>query len=129
MPFLKASVQYNDWTGTCAADNAGDRAMLCFLTERGLINDTECLVGIELWIGENHAGKVEQPYVTAFVIEGHKDHDDVTKLIGETNPIPMKRIDVEISLNEFLSLFKRFDLVLSWSTLKLTGREYTVAEV
>ncbi|MGD0110183.1 MAG: hypothetical protein ABSC06_40150 [Rhodopila sp.] len=122
---LKASVQYNDWRGTCAADDADNRALRSFLQEKGLSKGTDFLVGIDLWIGENHHGRVQEPTVTALVIEGLEDHADVSEFIKQKNPIPMKRIDIEITLNEFMGLFKRFKVVLSPPSLGLEDREYT----
>lgn len=46
---LKASVQYGDWEGTAAADNAGNRSIQEFLRERGILGDGAYVVGIRLF--------------------------------------------------------------------------------
>jgi hypothetical protein len=40
------------------------------------------------------------------------------------DPIRVRRVDVELTLEEFFSLFKRFNVVLSRRGLSLIDREY-----
>jgi hypothetical protein len=65
---FRAGVQYGDWTGTSAADNADQNDLHMLLTAKKLLDpDKEFLLGSSLWIRENHGGKVQAPYVSATV--------------------------------------------------------------
>jgi len=56
MQIFKASVQYGDWKGTAAADNADPRGIHELLREKGLISKTDFLIGVHVYIGEIHGG-------------------------------------------------------------------------
>jgi hypothetical protein len=62
-------------------------------------------------------------YVHAVVVDrtGYKSAKD---LVESTNPIPVRRVDLNLTLLEFFSHLKRFNAVLTWNTLDLTDREY-----
>jgi len=65
---FRAGVQYGDWTGTAAADNADQNDLHNLLVaKKAFDRDTEFLLGASLWIGENHGGKVQAPYISAFI--------------------------------------------------------------
>lgn len=119
-----ASVQYSDWKGTAAADNADRNDIRKLLRERGVLSDDEFLVGIELWLGEMHGDKVKPPSVGALIIDA-ENFEAAERILDETDdPLPVKRVDLELSMEEFLLLFKRFAVSLSWRGLDLTGRDY-----
>jgi hypothetical protein len=54
-------------------------------------------------------------------------YDDVPRLLAASQggPIPVKRVEVELTLEEFMGLFKRFSVVLTKKGLDLDGRTYT----
>lgn len=121
---FKASVQYGDWEGTAAADDADEIDLDDILSKNGLKSDQEFLLGIEVFIGENHGGKVESPYVTVLLVD-RGTFDDVDALLkGTKGPVPVKAVDVELTLEEFFGLFKRFSVNLSRSHLNFIGREF-----
>lgn len=122
---FRASVQYGDWEGTAAADDADQRTFGRLLEERGLFDPTrEMLIGVELWIGENHGGKVEKPYLHAVFVEGDRFDNVAPRLKAERDPIKVRRIDVGLTLEEFIGLFKRFSVVITRRGMDLTDREY-----
>jgi hypothetical protein len=45
-----------------------------------------------------------------------------------TGPIPVREIRLELTLEEFFALFKRFDVMLTWDGLELEGRPFDIVE-
>ena len=124
MDIFRASVQYGDWKGTAAADNIDFYAFYKHLLGRGLISETDFLVGIHLWIGENRPGVVQPPYVTAFLLEGIDNFESAeAALRSMRDPLDLKRVRVNLTLNEFMGLFKRFSIAIAARGLDITGRE------
>jgi hypothetical protein len=135
MPSFKASVQYGDWHGTAAADDIdpGARSGRRYLEEKGLVKDNEFVVAIEFFIGEaHHNEKLPKPYIRAFVLEGVHKYEEAQKRLEELQAareaVPVREISVDIPLEEFLGMFKRFSVMLTWQDLPLTDREYRVIE-
>lgn len=124
MEIFDANVQYNDWKGTAALDDADLKDIRKFMQERGLLNDDEFLIGMKLWLGELHGDEIERPFVHAFVINA-QDFEAAKRTLDTTaDPLPLKKVEVDLSMDEFLLLFKRFAISVSWSGLDVSGREY-----
>jgi hypothetical protein len=121
-----AGVQYNDWKGTAAADNAVQRDFHALLKERGVYDHTkEAVIGVKLGISESRGGQVQAPSITALIVDAD-GYDNVQRLLeSQDGPVPVKQVEVEITLDEFMSLFKRFSVVLTKKGLDLAGRTYT----
>jgi hypothetical protein len=129
MPIFEASVQYGDWRGTAAADNAEFYAFYKLLLGKRLISETDFLVGIHVWIGENHEGQVQPPYITAYLLEGVSNYESAeAALRSMSDPLDLKRVRIKLTLNEFLGLFKRFSIAISPRGLDITGREISARE-
>lgn len=108
-----AGVQYNDSTGTAAADDHDNRDMSHFLKEKGLIQNDEHVVGIKLWSGEVHGDTQDRPiYVTVFVATP-PGLDNIRAAVESGNPLHVRKIRLEMMLNEFFGLFKRFEICIS----------------
>lgn len=120
---FKASVQYGDWKGSAAADNADMNAIQKKLSESGILKPSEFLVGFEAYAGETRGD--QGPYFScrAFIIDGTK-FETAKAAVDAQNPIPVKARDMKLSLLEFFALFKRFDIVLTHRGLEIEGREY-----
>ncbi|CAM0557783.1 hypothetical protein [Vreelandella titanicae] len=108
---FKASVQYNDLKGSAAADRADFDDAEKWLSEKTRIQDGEHLVGIKVFISENH-GDCNEPIFVEFLIDSHVR--DTQRLPGkEGSPIELKRVRADMSINDFFALFKRFEITLS----------------
>ena len=119
---FKASVQYGDLKGSASVDNADKTDAFQFLKARGDVTDDEFVVGISLWVGENH-GKHEDPVSVTFYVAELNGHDNVPeKLEQSSEPIPLKEIRIEMDIFDFFALFKRFAVTVSNGGL-LEGRE------
>jgi hypothetical protein len=125
---FKAGVQYGDWKGTAAADDSDQTKIRQKLEQQGKIKADEYLVGIELWVGENHHNRIDKQkiHIHAYVYDGTQRGDDLTRIISQLNgePLPVRREDLSLSLEEFVGLFKRFAVTLTRSNLDLIDHEY-----
>ena len=122
MKIFKASVQYGDWKGTVAADN-DLKGIHDLLQKKGLMSKADFLIGIEVWIGENYGGRVQPPYITALLLEGVDNYESAEAALHAPDPINLKSIKVELTLDEFIGLFKRFSIAMSPHGLDITDRE------
>ena len=120
---FKAGVQYGDFEGSAAADRADKNDLGDYLRSNGLMQDGEFLVAVELWVGESHGGKVAQPSISALVVDA-PDYDGAVRDVLNTDPVPVRKIDLPISLDQFLSLFKRFAVTLTIRGGDLSSKDY-----
>jgi hypothetical protein len=131
MDTFKASVQYNDFKGTAAADNASDNYDLqSFLKGKGLMHDSEFLIASTLLIGESNAGKMGGTHVKAYLYDKADNNHDTVKaaLDATTDPIQVRAVTVEVTAEQFICFFKRFNVMLTRPSLNIDGREFTEIE-
>lgn len=121
---FKASVQYGDWKGTAAADDADKVDARDWLKKNGLIQEGEFLVGITFYAGENH-GTHQDPLFVEFLLTSQGDHDNVKTMINSSDaPVVVRRVKAKMGVVEFVGLFKRFSVCISAHEM-LNGRDYT----
>ena len=121
MESFKASTQYGDWEGTASADEQPS-SIHDYLKNNDLIGDHEFLLAVTLYVGEH---SFDAPYVKAFIFEKGDNYESVKAALDSIKgPIPVRRVDVKLTMGEFFELFKRFDVMLTWQRLELEGREY-----
>lgn len=129
MQNFTASVQYGDWEGTVAADDADANALANYLEKKRLIRPGEFLIAASFWAGENYDGKLGRVSVRAFLLNESQNFERAKRtLAASKGPIPVRVLDIPLKLQEFVALFKRFEIMLTWHDLSLEGREYSVAE-
>jgi hypothetical protein len=132
MESFKASVQYGDWQGTAAADDAGggENSIRDYLEKKQLIKPDEFLIATSLWIGENHDGKLGHVSIRAFLLKGHRDFESVQTALADLRgePVPVRAVEIPLTFEEFVALFKRFDVMFTRHGFKLEDREYSVTE-
>lgn len=122
-----ASVQYGDWKGTSAADGADRNGLRDWLEANGHKKPDEFLLGVSIFVGENH-GVHKDPIYVYFLLASPGDHDSVKAMIDSSQgPIKVRKVSVEMKLTEFFGLFKRFSIAFS-SHGMLGERDYTYAE-
>jgi hypothetical protein len=66
MEIFKASVQYNDSQGSCAADRADNSDASDWLAKNGLINNAEFVVGISMFAGVKIMENIETLFQSHF---------------------------------------------------------------
>lgn len=122
MPRFSAHVQYDDWKGTAAADDADARAMRNYLRENGFLGNGEFLVGFEIYSGESHFA------ARAFVIEAG-DYEGAVKEVTQSVPVETIVRELPLSRDQFFALFKRFSIVLTQKGLDLDGKDYRERQI
>lgn len=118
---LRAGVQYNDWIGTVAADDADTDDFNDLLKAKGILSNQEVLVAITFYSAASFAGG--DVTVRALIADGI-GFNGVAAQLQSSDKLQLKERDVELSLPEFFRLFKRFEIVLTSKGLDLDGREY-----
>lgn len=119
-----ASVQYNDFKGSSASDRADRGDADDWLNKKGLKNEGEFLLGIELFSGESH-GVHKDPVYVHFLLATSGNYDTVKAMVDSTlGPVPVRRVDVQMPLLEFFGLFKRFSITLSPGGM-LEGKDHS----
>lgn len=111
-----AAVQYDDWKGTAAADDADNTSLSAWLRTNGYADEGDVLVGVQMSVGENH-GFHRDPVYVDFALVPLQGHPDIqSKIAHESDPVEIKHARAEMGLAEFVGLFKRFSVAVSLSS-------------
>lgn len=95
---MKASVQYNDYRGTAAADKSDHFYLNDFLKGKGIdVNKYNC-IGAEFYSGDSLS------FACRFLCVDNQSNDEKIMRIG---------FESKMSFEEFFSLFKRFNVVIT----------------
>jgi len=127
---FQAGTQYGDWKGTAAADEHGaDNAFDELFEATGKVDlEKEIMISFEF---SNYEGSI--------FLAGYFHRKPAENALGwyptlnnefqkQTGPIKVKKVRVEIRLEQFFKCFKRFNVMLADNALDITGREYEVTE-
>ncbi|MCK7459940.1 hypothetical protein [Idiomarina aminovorans] len=123
---LKAGTQYGDNKGSAVADNHDKNDPTNFLREQKLADENEVVVAVDFFSGEVH--QLEQNsdvHVTFYVAKSRGDFGNIKEELNQTNTVRVRELRLDMSLQQFFGLFKRFSVTLSSSGL-LEGKELTV---
>ncbi|HET7620437.1 MAG TPA: hypothetical protein VFK39_00915 [Gemmatimonadaceae bacterium] len=123
---FRASVQYNDFTGSAAADRADRGGPEEWLRSKGLAQPDEFVLGIEVWAGEN-AGVHRDPVSVHFVLVTGTFDSVEPKVRSARGTVRTTRVSAEMSIAEFMGLFKRFSVSISPKGM-LDGKRYEYTE-
>jgi hypothetical protein len=94
-----ANVQYNDLLGTVAADHSDDGSLHSWMIEQGHIDDDELVLGIEMYTGDSYLDEDNPLRITVYV--GNQNNDSI------------KQLKLNMSMNGFISCFKRLHIMIS----------------
>ncbi|MEX0343748.1 MAG: hypothetical protein AB3N20_02420 [Rhizobiaceae bacterium] len=111
MKRFRASVQYNDYVGTAAADRGDNEDIFSLFTDKGYVKENELPFAIEIWSGENHGGPADELSVSLTVVDLSK-HGTLDEYLNDQKRPPLRTINTKMSNNDFFGLFKRFSVVL-----------------
>ncbi len=127
---FRASVQYDDFLGSAAADRGDSADLFSYFCDQGYTTENEALVAIEFWSGENNGGPVKEMSVTLTVadIQNYSTFDD---FLEDPQRPPLRSINVAMTNDEFFGFFKRFNVVLTHKGYldQIFANEYEVNEV
>jgi hypothetical protein len=129
---FQAGTQYGDWKGTAAADEFGDitdKFDELFESTGKIDPDKEIMIGFEFYHSEGtflcsgyfHPLPEENDRGYYPTVNAQLQKDQI-------NPIQVKKVRVELTLEEFFKYFKRFNVVLLNGAMDIGGREYEVIE-
>lgn len=111
---FEPSVQYQDFSGSVAADRGDRETIYHWLNARNLLQQGELVCGISLSIGENHGEEVVNPVnVNIYLVEASSIDALCEQINGISEPLAVRRFETVMTFPEFLSLFKRLSLTLS----------------
>lgn len=92
---MEASVQYNDFKGTAAADISDDTNLNRFLNKKGVDTARYNAIGAEFY-------------------HGYSDYFSAAIICRDKNSNTLCKFNIEkLSHEEFFNLFKRFNVVIS----------------
>lgn len=103
---IKASVQYDDFVGTSAADSSDFMRLEEFLKSKGLNTEKFMPIGVDFY-------------------SGYSEHLNVRFICEDTESNEIKTFGFEekITRDEFFNLFKRFHVILTKKHVDIEGRE------
>jgi hypothetical protein len=111
---FEPSVQYQDFSGSVAADGGDRETIYHWLNARNLLQQGELVCGISLSIGENHGEEVVNPVnVNIYLVEVSSIDALCEQINGISKPLAVRRVETVMAFPEFLGLFKRLSLTLS----------------
>lgn len=111
---FKAGVQYNDFTGTVAADGSDELSFTDYLKKANLADDYERVVSFRVSFGGNHGSDMEKPGILAYLVKA----DTFVE-----SPEKVRAVEVDMTMAQLFSFFKRFDLVMSNKAMQLSQTE------
>ena len=103
---MKASVQYNDYRGTVAADMSDYTFLSDYLKGRGVDVERYEPIGVRFYSGYSEFVSVN------FICIDHQS--------DERKAVTLK-LENQLSVSEFLDLFKRMEIILTFAK----GRDYS----
>ncbi|MCW3479745.1 hypothetical protein OL229_09240 [Neisseriaceae bacterium JH1-16] len=120
MEYISAGVQYDDFVGQVAADCHDSLASFsAYMKGRGLIEDGEFVIAINFYSGDN--GFLS----TSVLVAPLQGYDSVPAwLAANPDPLPVRKVSLDVSLDQFFDLFKRFEVVMAPKGLAVLGRGY-----
>ena len=107
---FKAGVQYDDYKGSVAADDADTSTLKSALRKEFNLSDSEYIVGVSAYV--NYLGRttdIENINVKIYVSK----EENLIHKIQNNEKIKVKIFDKDLSISSFFKLFKRFELTLS----------------
>lgn len=127
MAAFRAGTQYGDWKGTSAADcYSGSNEVEDYLQKKKLLRPGERCIVISFSVAENRKGEKMTVYGTAYLVEGASVQDIQEAFDAEPDEIPVREVSFTFTHNDFVSVFKRFDVLLTLQGLNIQDREYRV---
>ncbi len=115
MEQISTNTQYGDFVGQAAADTHD--SINAYLKSKALIDDSEFVIAIEIYSGQDGS-----PSISAVVAPVAK-YDLVPSWLAENeDPLPARKVQLNVSMDQFFKLFDRFSVVIAPKGLDVIGR-------
>jgi hypothetical protein len=116
---FEASAQYNDWKGTVAADDSDHETIKGYLRQHELMSDDEFLLSVSFYSGEGSTS------IRVFLYKGGPSIKNVGNEIAAIKyPVPVREVRLDRTTDEFLKLFKRFNVTFQRDGINIKGRDF-----
>lgn len=109
---ISAGTQYGDLKGNVSIDgNMGNDALFSFAKENGINTDEYFPISI----GVYKEGKYESISIDTSTIAS--SYDEIKKYLRENpdQPLPVKRFNLDVNLEDYLNFIKRFSFVVTFN--------------
>ncbi|MFJ4372735.1 hypothetical protein ACIP1T_08950 [Pseudomonas japonica] len=108
---FSAHVHYDDFKGTVAADDLDRHSIGQYLQQKGLIEADEFLAGVKMsWGATQGAIRIVTVYGLLAKAIGF---DGLRGLVDSGEPLTLRKIKIDMPLEEFFGCFKQFEIVMS----------------
>ena len=125
MKKLTAEITNGEWHGTAAAMDLDTGDLERLLRSEGKMDrETETLVAIELYVGDDYGGRMRIPHVRGLLAEGRDDRHVQDMIRDNPDALPLRVQDVHVTMEEFVGLFRHLKIMLTRDDLKIDGRSY-----
>jgi hypothetical protein len=122
-----ASVQYDDWKGTVAADTDDFAADLRErLEQNNNLGADQRIVGVRAWFERIPPNEDPVVSLTAFVVSAESP-EKLRVALQSDDPPALQEVRTEMTLSEFFRLFKRFEISMTPHEQLTVGRHYDIA--
>ena len=114
---LKATVNYQDYEGTVAADRHDNRYLDDLAIKYGVDTEQYFIIGLGFNVGETLGDELGHTYVELLAVDKNKTKAGAIDFIKEyaerhDGELPYETFTIECGLEEVLLYFKRFEVVL-----------------
>lgn len=108
-----AATQYDDYTGTAAAETQGFSE---FLKSKNLILENEFIIGIDFSPVESNSKGKKEIFLQIYLVKdfNYENYRENTKF--ETI-LDVRKVETYLDIVQFFDLFKRFNVSISWQAL------------
>ncbi|MDP3683145.1 MAG: hypothetical protein Q8S01_04360, partial [Ignavibacteria bacterium] len=117
---VKACVQYNDYTGTVACDIADLISLEQFLAKKGFNNKLFLPYALEFVFSEPLLTRRRSTHLEILSVKrevvGNNINDIREYANKHNNKVPTNLFSIELGVNEFFDLFKRFNITLGYQS-------------
>lgn len=110
---FKAGTQYNDFTGTSAAETQGFSE---YLKSKDLIKDDEFVIGIEFSPFVNASQFPNEVFLQVYLVKDfvYEKYEEKSK---NNSILEVRKVEIYVDIVQFFSLFKRLNVSFSWQGL------------
>lgn len=110
---FKAGTQYNDFTGTSAAETQGFSE---YLKSKDLIKDDEFVIGIDFSPFVNASQFPNEVFLQVYLVKDfvYEKYEEKSK---NNSILEVRKVEIYVDIVQFFSLFKRLNVSFSWQGL------------
>lgn len=110
---FKAGTQYNDFTGTSAAETKG---FVEYLKRKDLIKDDEFVIGIDFSPIVGISKDQNEIFLQVYLVKDFV-YDEYESKSRNDSVLEARKVETYVDIVQFFSLFKRLNVSFSWKGL------------